>query len=110
MNVVHCAGQSDLTLVDHAPQNRTALANAFNGQHYIFMGHGLDKFIVLRRSCGSKSPLKPNWISGCAFNQAFSSGVRDTIVSGDELCALTGSALNPVIEIETARKAIVKDL
>jgi hypothetical protein len=59
---------------------------------------------------GSKSPVKTNWISGCAFSQAFSSGLRVTVVSGDELCALTGSALNPVIEIEIARKAIVKDL
>ena len=52
MNVVHGARQSNLTLVDHAPQNRTALADAFNGQHHIFIGHGLDKFIVLRRSVG----------------------------------------------------------
>ena len=31
VNVVHGARQADLTLVDHTPQNRTALADAFNG-------------------------------------------------------------------------------
>jgi hypothetical protein len=36
--------------------------------------------------------------------------VRVTIGSGAELCALTVSALNPKIRIETARKVMVKDL
>ena len=54
MNVVHGAGQSDLTLVDHVSQNRAALANAIDGQHNVFIGYGLDKFIILRRSVGFK--------------------------------------------------------
>jgi hypothetical protein len=47
MNVVHSAFQPDLTLVDHTPQNRAALANALNGQYYIFIAYSPDKFIVL---------------------------------------------------------------
>jgi hypothetical protein len=36
--------------------------------------------------------------------------VRVTIGFGAEVCALTRSALNPEIKIETARKLMVKDL
>ena len=47
VNIVHGALQSDLILVGHTPQNRAALANARNGQHHIFIGYGLDEFIIL---------------------------------------------------------------
>ena len=54
INVIHGACQPDLTLVDHAPQNRAAFTNAIDGQHNVFIGYGLDKFIILRRSVGFK--------------------------------------------------------
>jgi hypothetical protein len=49
-------------------------------------------------------------IWGFSRSQAFSSGVRVVIGSGAELWALTISALNPEIKIESTKKAMVFDL
>jgi hypothetical protein len=49
-------------------------------------------------------------ISGCAFSQTFSSGVRVTIDLGTVFCALTRSALKPKLKISNATYIMVKDL
>jgi hypothetical protein len=49
-------------------------------------------------------------IWGFPLSQACSSGVRVTIGSGVELCALTKSVLTPEIKIKTTRNAMVSDL